>query len=299
MKIILTGISGFLGAEIARRLIVDGHTVYAVIRPSAQLENIVDIRSLIDICVHDGTTEQLVNLMGDFRPDQVMHLASNFLAEHKPADIEGLILSNVQFPTQLLEAMVTTGCRNFINTGTSWQHFGGANYRPVNLYAATKQAFEDLLAFYADAHLVSVVTLKLFDTYGVNDRRRKLIRLLIDAATSGARLEMSPGEQLIDLTHSDDVVTAFMLASRRLSEADEPVFKSYLVSGERISLRGLVGLIEHISGQRIDVAWGAKPYRKREVMKPVEAAELSLPGWKPAIPLEHGLRQLFKQYDRT
>jgi nucleoside-diphosphate-sugar epimerase len=298
MKIALTGIGGFLGAELARRLVADGHDVCAIVRPETQLAHIADLRAVIDVRVHDGSTQHLIDLVGHFAPDQVMHLASNFLAEHKPENIEELIRSNIQFPTQLLEAMAQAGCRQFVNTGTSWQHFVGIDYRPVNLYASTKQAFEDILTYYSDAHAVSTITLKLFDTYGPNDRRRKLIRLLMDASASGNLLEMSPGEQLIDMVHSDDVVSAFVLASRRLCGSAQPICESFLLAGERLSLRGLVALIEQIGGQKINVAWGARPYRKREVMNPIEVAGLILPGWSPKVSLEKGLRQMLDLYGR-
>ena len=87
-----------------------------------------------------------------------------------------------------------------------WQHFGTPDYRPVNLYAATKQAFEDVLAYYADAQGIAAVTLELYDTYGPGDPRRKLIRILFEAARSGEPIQLSPGEQVIELLHVDDAV---------------------------------------------------------------------------------------------
>ena len=67
--------------------------------------------------------------------------------------------SNITFGTQLVEAMVANGCYQFVNTGTSWQHYENDEYNPVNLYAATKQAFEDILRYYVETSALRVITL--------------------------------------------------------------------------------------------------------------------------------------------
>ena len=52
---------------------------------------------------------------------------------------------------RLVEALAQGGCGTFVNTGSAWQHVDGEPYRPKSLYAATKQAFEDIVHFYAGA----------------------------------------------------------------------------------------------------------------------------------------------------
>jgi nucleoside-diphosphate-sugar epimerase len=220
----------------------------------------------------------------------VFHLASLFLAQHQPQDVDALILSNVLFSTQLAEAMVANGVRHMVNTGTSWQHFDNQDYNPVNLYAATKQAFEDILAYYADAGMLKVVTLALFDTYGPNDPRRKLVALLRDLARTGQALAMSPGEQLIDLVHIDDVVDAFLLAAQRLPSQPTAYARYGVSSGAPMTLRAFVGVFERVAGTSLAIEWGGRPYRPREVMTPWQAPAME--GWQARIRLEDGLRAI-------
>ncbi len=108
----------------------------------------------------------------------------------------------------LAEAATGVPGLRFVNTGTVWQHFDAAPYSPVSLYAATKQAFADILVFYGEVAGLSVHTIELMDTYGRDDPRAKLIPFLLRAGAEGTTVEMTDGTQLIDLVHVDDAVGA-------------------------------------------------------------------------------------------
>jgi nucleoside-diphosphate-sugar epimerase len=285
---VVTGVTGFIGGKLVQRLETDGWRVYALVRDTSSLP--VGGPTLFRL--YDRTVEGLTAILREAKPDVVFHLASLYLADHQPGQVEDLVSSNVLLPAQLAEAMTSSGVARLVNAGTAWQHFGTEAYKPVNLYAATKQACADLLLYYHDARNLSVVTLKLFDTYGAGDKRRKLVQLLVDAATSGERLEMSPGDQILDLTHVDDVVTAFILAAERLLSSHQPLYEDYLISGERLSVRKLADLVGTVLGCPIQALFGARPYRSREVMQPVSSGGRELPNWRPRHRLSDSIPSL-------
>lgn len=276
---LVTGASGFVGGHIARRLVREGWEVHAISRPGSRLPDVPEFKCVKNH-VHDGSTESMVACMDQAKPDVVFHLASLFLAQHATKDVASMIQSNVLFGNQLLEAMKVNGVNCLINTGTSWQHYNNEDYNPVCLYAATKQAFEAILEYYVQACDIKAITLKLFDTYGSDDPRPKLFHLLDKAASSGEPLNMSAGEQLIDLVHVDDVVEAFMVAARRIGSVRQHEIYG-VSSGHPRPLKELVELYAKKSGLHIPVNWGARPYRYREVMVPWSKYE-TLPGWSPS-----------------
>lgn len=291
---LVTGVTGFIGGKLVERLLADGWTVHALVRETSELPAIEGLR----FHVYRRDIEELTAILVETAPNVVFHLASLYLAEHRPDQVDDLVASNILLPAQLAEAMTAAGARRLINTGTAWQHFRTDGYNPVNLYAATKQACEDLLRYYHDARALSVLTLKLFDTFGPGDKRRKLVRILLNAARSGERLEMSPGEQIIDLLHVDDAIDGFIAAAERLLASEAPLMEDYLLSGTRHSLRDLVVVVEQAVGGNIDVRFGHRPYREREVMRPVEApVERRLPGWRPRRNLPEEVRWLGEQED--
>jgi nucleoside-diphosphate-sugar epimerase len=287
---LVTGVTGFIGGKLAERLLRDGWTVHALLRESSSDE---ELPAGLELHRHDGTFEGLARIVRTAAPDVVFHLASLYLADHRPDEVDALIASNVLFPVQLVEAMTVAGAARLVNTGTAWQHFGTDGYNPVNLYAATKQAFMDVLLYYHDARGLSVVTLKLFDTYGPGDKRRKLVQLLIDAALSGEALDMSPGEQVVDLTHIDDVVEAFMIAGDSVLRAEVPLNADHLLSGERFTVRELALAVSQTLGRSVHARFGERPYRSREVMIPVvpDPASLLLP-WRRTRDVRSTLAEL-------
>lgn len=282
---LVTGGTGFIGTHLCRRLISDGHSVHVVVEPTHR--DVVHGASAHEL---DGTTGGMLQILDDTRPDLVFHLASLFLSTHRPEDIAPLIASNVLLGTQVLEAMAQVGCKRLVNVGTGWQHYEGAAYDPVNLYAATKQAFEDIAAYYV-AQGVGTTTLALYDTYGPDDLRPKILPRLLDAATTGAPLDLSPGEQLLHIVYIDDVIEAFVVAAGLLDVAPAPAAKRYCIAADSpISLREIASAVERVTGRVIDAHWGARDYREREVMVPWVGEHL--PGWHPKVPIEDGIRRL-------
>ena len=179
------------------------------------------------------------------------------------------------------------GVSNIVNTGTYWEHFQNKPYCPVNLYSATKHAFQDLLQYYVEVKGINAISLKLFDTYGPNDPRNKLLSLLINAANTGETLMMTPGKQKIDLVHINDVVNAYIVAAKRLLEGHVEHHEVYGVgSGNPISLKELVAMLEEQFGQSLNIDWGGREYRPREVMKPWDQYH-ALPGWNPVYSIEN------------
>lgn len=289
---LVTGATGFIGAHLVRHLLVEGWAVHVIARPESSFGQLTSAMEQVVIHRIDGHIASLQEAMRQARPDVVFHLASLFRSEHGPQDILPLIESNLGFGTQLVEAMCLEDIRCLVNTGTSWQHFENRDYSPVNLYAATKQAFEVMLQYYVEARDLRVVTLELCDTYGPDDPRKKLVKLLLNAARMGEPLALSPGEQSIDMVHVEDVVRAYVGAANLLHSKAWQGHQHFAVSsGRPLSLRAFVAELEQALDVRIPVVWGGRPYRQREAMKPWLPSQ-SLPGWEPRIALHDGLRAL-------
>jgi nucleoside-diphosphate-sugar epimerase len=291
-RALVTGSTGFIGSHLLRHLHEAGWEVHVVMRPNA--EAAAQPSYVAGVHPYTGATSQIIEAVERSKPDTVFHLASLFLAAHTPGQILPLVEANVLLGTQLLEAMMLSGTKMLVNTGTSWQYFHGEQYRPVNLYAATKQAFDDILAYYADTTGMRAITLALFDSYGPGDPRKKLLRLLLDSLRTGETLLMSGGEQQLDLVHVDDICSAFLRAATLLKNPELPSPLTYAVSGgERMSLQDVVKVLERAAGKSLGVKWGARPYRQREVMDLWKGP--AMPGWKPQTTLAQGFRALVEQ----
>lgn len=296
-NILITGATGFVGSHLAEALVKENYLVHAIVRPDSDttfLKTLGQGNVKIHIYKHHNFQEIFSEISASEQPEIVFHLASMFLGTHTYKEIPALVQSNITFGAELLECMKDYGIYRLVNTGTSWQHYNNETYNPVNLYAATKQAFQDIEVYYEKACGFKIINLQLFDNYGPNDKRKKLLNLLKQAVEMNTNLSMTPGEQLVDLVHIVDLVQAFIVAGEYLLSGKYEYCGTYSISsGNPITLRNLVKLIERISGKKVNVEWGGKNYKDREVMVPW-AQGIILPGWQPRIDLSNGLRSFFQ-----
>lgn len=285
MRILLTGVTGYIGKAVMCHLAKNGHDVHGLVRK--------DVASINEsVHYHLLENDNLRDIVCAVKPDVVVHIASLFLSVHQYSDIEKLIESNVTFPTKLLDAMDCAGVTRFINTGTSWQHYDSESYNPVNLYAATKQSFEDIINYYVEAKGFSCITLKIYDSYGPGDARGKLVSLFDRLAENQESLDMSPGEQHIDLVHISDICNAYDIAVKIIMKQQAGYQANYgLHSNKNYSLKELVAIYEHSNNCNIHINWGGREYRPREVMTPATNLE-RLPGWEPRVELSFGLNRI-------
>jgi nucleoside-diphosphate-sugar epimerase len=290
---LVSGATGYVGANLAAELARRGWKVHALLRSTSRVPELLRHDHIV-LQHHDGATGTLCELVQKTRPTMVYHLASRFIPIHTREDVKDIVNANLLFGTQILEACKDAGVKHFINTGSAWQFRHGAAYDPVNLYAASKEAFEAVSRYFVEAHGIVLLTLILPDTYGLGDWRKKLISQLKNAMDSGKVLSMSPGEQLIDLVHITDVTSGYIRAGELIRSLPQKSLERYSVSsGTHITLRQLVKEIENITGRPIPVEWGALPYRPREPLNSVTNVRL-LPQWRPAMSLHQGLKQLFE-----
>jgi nucleoside-diphosphate-sugar epimerase len=212
VRILLTGATGFLGSHLAKALSKHNFKIGCLVRKNSDTRALNEIADFCRIYRIDSTNkESLDSAIKDFQPKMVIHLASMILTEHQPNEVKPLILSNILFPSLLLESMAQHGVKLFLNTGTFWEFMDESeDYNPVCLYASTKKAFEDVLTFHTKAKGFKAITFRLYDMYGHQDKRKKLLWWLKQSIDSEEPIPFSPGEQQIDLVFIDDIISAYL-----------------------------------------------------------------------------------------
>lgn len=289
-KCIITGAGGFVGSNLTRTLLQQDYEVNVIVKEGMGLGLIEDIKEQVNVFAYDGNIAALIDFCKSLgKLDVVFHLASLVLTNHTVQDIDELISSNIAFGTHLLEAMELCECNKMINTSTYWQHYNQEEYNPVNLYAATKEAFEKILEYYARVKNISAITLEIFDNYGPGDPRPKLMNLLKRCYYNDEILKMTPGEQLIDLLYIDDLIEGYIAADKMILEANS-CSKYMLTAGQRVTLKQLVSKFEAVTNKKLDITFGGMPYKEREVMIPWDKGVI-LPNWSKKVDLEEGIKR--------
>ncbi len=284
MKFIITGTSGYIGSELCCFLRNKGHAIFEVNRNLDQ--DVYSVKSLSKIIWSE-------------EPDIIIHLAAMFLVEHESDDIEKLIRSNITIGTNLLEAMRLSSCKKIITAGTSWEYYNSNNFLPVNLYAATKYAFQNIAKYYFEAHDISILNLILYDTYGGFDKRKKLIPYVMKCVYENLSLNMSIGTQKIFLTHIQDICLAFERAATIINSENKKLNLRFSIRGQKsIEIKEIVKIIAGFNhNYSAQISFGAIKERKREIFEPTVRNDI-LPGWHPSISLLEGLKMTYKNYEK-
>lgn len=280
-NILITGASGYFGRS------------YIAAHPNASLFCVINSTPVPTIAQTRqisarASVEELTAFLSENRIDKVLHLATRFRVHHTQNDIGEMLEANIALGTRLLQAAVNASVTKFVFTGTSWEQHSPADPTPVNLYAATKAAFTEVAGFFGASQQLAVLRLDVFDSFGPDDTRGKLLQALVEALP-GKRFELSPGQQKHSFIYIDDIVAALQIA------LDMPVpngLHQYSLHGNQIlSLQEVVGTIERVFGKQLAIDWGNKPYRPREVMTP-HIRYPHLPGWNPVHSLASGLEAM-------
>ena len=293
MNVLLTGSTGFIGSNLLPAL-AEQHCVYTLIR-----QDTGPTTDKIQPVCYDGTYNSIEKGLAGKKIDAVVHLATHFCASHKTEDLDKLVDSNLRLGLQLLELSSETKIPYFISASTYAQSIDGPDYNPQNLYAATKQAFEDLMAYYQQVSSTRYITLELSDTYGPGDTRRKFINLAIDACLANQQFNMSAGEQEVNYLYVDDVVQAFITCLNLLENGTIGSGEKYgLQSDDVCTLSQLADLIWEIGGREKNIVKGFYPYRQREIMK-MNRRYPQLPDWSAGVNLREGITRVMTEKQRN
>lgn len=289
MKIIVTGSTGFVGRYLIPKLIQQGHEILELtrsIKKSKQLfgnkTNKLKIKDL-----------KFKIKISEFNPEIVIHLASYLTSSDKFEDATKLINTNIFFLCKVLDAVSQTSLKLFINTGTFAEYFkGDGNLEPAYFYAATKTASRAFVDYYATTYNFKQSTVVPYTIYGGSDSQKKIIDIIYDSIDSEQPIDLSPGEQVLDFIHVEDVVAFYV---RLVKKIDLLEYKTnfQLGTGKGTSLKELVVLIENFTGKKTKINWGGKAYRSSDVMFAVanlSSAEKVL-DWRPKFQLAEGLRK--------
>lgn len=281
-KILLTGVTGFLGSNLALAFIEKGYEVIALKRKSSSLKRIESILAKIQLYDIEDIDYSII-FNSHERIDFVIHTATCYGRNNEtPWEIFD---ANTGFPLKLLDAASVANVSKFINTDTILDKY-------LNLYSLSKNHLLEWGRFYSMKNKIEFINMRLEHFYGPGDDDSKFTSYVINHCISNSStLKLTLGEQSRDFIYIDDVVNAYLAVLNRENILDNWFSEYDVGSGESVTIRKFVEMTHRITKSKIDLDFGAVPYRVDEVMNSkANIAELKNLGWSCKFNLEQGLK---------
>jgi len=279
--ILLTGGSGFLGSNLLRRLVADGHDLILLKRSKSDLSRISSVLS--SITAYNADTQNLTSIFEKHKIDTIVHCATNYGRGNQPPT--EIIEANLTLPLQLVQLAAKHGVRSFINSDTILD-------KQVSYYSLSKRQFLDWLSYFASNLVCVNVALEHF--YGPFDDPSKFVtRIIQDLLRGVPQIDLTPGKQKRDFIYIDDVVHAYSKIITFTHAVDPGLHKFEVGSHLKMEIREFVELVAKLTGNKKTILnFGALPYRKNEVMESsVDTSALEALGWNPRITIEEGIEK--------
>ena len=283
MKISVLGASGFLGQNLCRRLVAEGHQVIGyVLNPSKE-----------DIGYECRSVSTLIDVLSnrDMGFDVTINVAARRSTKSSPLPDEQVREFTYEIPKRFILA---TASKNtlVINASTYIQNYQGVLGKTIDAYAFAKESLSNFLEAESEVYGFQTHDLFFFTIYGIGDRGNHLVPLLLDAAKTGSPLDLSPGFQLMNLLSVDDAVQNILECIP--SKEAINYRKNFVWSDDYFSVRELAKTIELITGKNINCEWGAREYAGHEMMEVWPIPMQQLPGFLAQTTLEAGISKIWK-----
>lgn len=300
-KTLLTGGTGFVGANLARCLLHEGHDVSLIVRANSDAWRIMDIRPECKVHICDlSDAEETNRVVAQARPEWVFHLAAHG-AYSWQTNLDAMLQSNLHGTVNILNASIRYGCESFINAGSSSEYGLKASapsetdlIEPNSYYAITKASGTHICNYTAQHTDANVRTLRLYSVYGPYENPGRFIPTLVRCALSGELPPLVNPNIARDFVYVGDVCKAFLLAAVSGSKGTSRVYN--VGSGRQTTIREAVNIAREIFGIPVEPVWGSMRDRHWDAetwVADITRIKHEL-GWAPKVMLKDGLREMMQ-----
>lgn len=297
-KILLSGISGFIGSHLAPLLVERGYDVYGLVRyVTGRRLDIPNIKQVFgDIRDFFVINSIIKNVM----PDIVIHLAAFSAVSASYDHPHEFLDTNLQGTVNLSEACLREipHFRHFLFAGTSEEYGNQAKFpieenaelRPNSPYAVSKVAADNYLRYMHEAYDFPVTILRPFNTYGRKNDMHFVVERIIYQMLQNSTIQLGDPTAIRDFMYVNDHVNAYLTCLEN-PKAIGDVFN--FCTGYAVSIKELAELLSKLTHFSGEVLWGTIPARPLDINKlfgSYEKAKKVL-GWQPKCSLEEGLKK--------
>jgi UDP-glucuronate 4-epimerase len=227
MKILVTGVAGFIGMHSAKKLLDEGHEIigidnlndyYDVSLKEDRLQTLKDYKNFRFLKLDIKDQKGVLDLFKKESPQRVLHLAAQAGVRFSIQNPYVYIDSNIQGFINILEGCRATKTEHLVFASSSSVYGGNEKTpfsehdnvdHPISLYAATKKANELMAHTYSHLYQIPTTGLRFFTVYGPWGRPDMSPMLFTKAILSDEPIQVfNHGDMMRDFTYIDDIVAS-------------------------------------------------------------------------------------------
>jgi UDP-glucuronate decarboxylase len=292
VRVLITGIAGWVGSHAARAAVARNWEVWGVVRSRSNLQRLQDIGQSIHL-VHCNLDDwsQLATGFPDGKIDACLHCAW-FAEPGKYLDAQENIASLIN-TLKLVQIVAAKGCDRFVGVGSCFEYSQQFGYlsettplEATSLYASAKIAASTAMQSLGVSLGVKTTWARLFFQYGPGEDARRLVPSVIRSLLAGEVVRTTKGEQIRDFLHIADVANALIEVT-----AENMGGAVNIGSGQPVSVCQVIGTLADQFGRRELVDLGALPYRPSDPMFICANNQrlVTETNWRPSFTLTSGL----------
>jgi len=283
-RLLLTGITGYVGGYLAKACLDAGYAVVGLKRVSSNTESLLQVLHRIELVDVDKSSFSFQDFFKrEEQFDVIVHTATSY--GRSGERLSEVLQANTVFPLMLLEAACEAGVPLFVNTGTALKSLASS-------YAISKSQFADWGRQFAGEKCIRFVELKLQHFFGPGEGASKFTGFLIRSCLKNLpELKLTAGDQLRDFVYIDDVLSAYLIILGAATDFDQSYCEIDVGSGEAFAVRRLAEKVKLLTASRTKLLFGAVPYRKGEEMfLKADTSRIESLGWHRKFSLDEGLK---------
>ena len=292
---VITGPTGSVGTALCNKLLKEGVTVYAVIRPnSARASALPQHENLHTVACDAACLGELAGLLPDVHADAFYHFAWAHTTGAGRNDMPAQI-QNIQYTIDAVRAAHALGCRVFIGAGSQAEYgrvegvlHADTPAFPENGYGMAKLCAGHMSRVECSALGMDHVWVRILSVYGPRDGMGSMVSSTIKKLLMGECPDLTEGIQKWDFLYSEDAADALYRCA--VSGVSGKVYP--LGSGQAKELREYINAIRDAIDPALPLGFGKIPYGPLQVMHlEADITDLQLDtGFVPATPFEEGIR---------
>lgn len=296
MRILILGGQGFIGQNLCKKLLSEGHEV-TVLEKQVNFSRIIPNVKYVEGDFLDKSTYE--EYLKD--KDVVYHMISTTNANNSNNDMKKDVKENVIGTLDLLDGCVENGVKKVVFISSGGTVYGVPEETPIKethptnpicSYGITKLTIEKYLSLYHHLHGLDYSVIRLANPYGPYHQNlmQGLINVILNKAINDDTLEVwGDGQVRRDYIYIDDAVEAIS----RAKDVDTTEKVLNVGSGQSHSICDIISEVEKIVGKSINTEF--KPSRNQDV--PVNVLDINktkeVLGWEPKVGLSEGITNTY------